>query len=82
MSAYSDWKCGALTDEEFYSLTARENRRDRDLYEKMCDTGNHEYKCDDCIHRYKCVRVSAFLKANVYPYSDGCEDYESEGEGE
>lgn len=80
MSAFSDWKCGALTDEQFYSLTARENRRDRDLYEEMSDTGSHEYKCDDCIHRHKCVRVSAFLMANVYPYSDGCQNYESEGE--
>ena len=35
MSAFSDWKCGAITDEEFYSLTARENRRDKALEEMM-----------------------------------------------
>lgn len=37
---------------------------------------NHEYKCEDCRHKDKCVRVSAFLMANVYPYSDGCENFE------
>jgi len=37
---------------------------------------NHEYNCDICMHRYKCVRVSAFLMANVYPYSDWCENFE------
>ena len=29
MSIYSDYKCGALTDEEFRSLTAEENRREK-----------------------------------------------------
>ena len=29
MSIYSDYKCGALTDEEFRSLAAEENRREK-----------------------------------------------------
>lgn len=29
MSAYSDWKCGALTDEEYASWGAEFNRRER-----------------------------------------------------
>ena len=29
MSYISDWKCGALTDAEFRSLAAEENRRER-----------------------------------------------------
>lgn len=40
---------------------------------------NHEYKCEECRHKDKCVRVSAFLMANVRPYSDGCENFEKEG---
>ena len=40
---------------------------------------NHEYKCEDCRHKDKCVRVSAFLTANVRPYSDGCENFEKGG---
>lgn len=39
----------------------------------------HEYKCDDCKNRGDCVRVSAFLMANIYPYSDGCENFEKGG---
>lgn len=37
---------------------------------------NHEYKCDICKHRHECVRVSAFIMANVYPYSDECKCFE------
>lgn len=42
---------------------------------------NHEYKCTECRHKGDCVRVSAFLMANVVPYSDGCESFEKESEG-
>lgn len=41
---------------------------------------NHEYNCDVCKHRHECVRVSAFLMANVYPYSDECECFEKEAQ--
>ena len=39
----------------------------------------HEYKCDICKHLRDCVRARAFLMANVYPYSDGCESFEEGG---
>ena len=32
MSIYSDYKVGALTDDEFDSLSARENRKERREY--------------------------------------------------
>ena len=35
MSIYSDYKCGALTDEEFRSLTAEENRREKAALEEL-----------------------------------------------
>ena len=34
MSAFSDWKCGAISEEEFYDLAAREARQDAYLDEK------------------------------------------------
>ena len=44
MSIYSDYKVGALTDDEYLFLARRENRRDRieremvvDSLEEMCD---------------------------------------------
>jgi hypothetical protein len=40
---------------------------------------NHEYKCEYCKHKDECIRVSAFLMANTYPYSDGCENFEQGG---
>ena len=36
----------------------------------------HEYKCDICKHKHDCVRVKAFIRADIYPYSDGCESFE------
>lgn len=36
MSAFSDWKCGAMTDEEFDALCTRYNNQQR-YYEKMED---------------------------------------------
>ena len=44
MSAYSDWKCGALTDEEYRSHCEWEERRDRYLYEKQFE---EEEEVDD-----------------------------------
>ena len=40
---------------------------------------NHEYNCDICKYRYDCLRVKVFLRADVYPYSDGCENFEKGG---
>lgn len=37
MSIYSDYKCGALTDDEFRFLCNEENRRDRYEREHMFD---------------------------------------------
>lgn len=42
MSAYSDWKCGALSREEFKSAMAWECRGDDDY--------GSECKCHYCIH--------------------------------
>ena len=34
MSAYSDWKCGAITEQEYDSYCAWEEARDRAIEEK------------------------------------------------
>lgn len=41
MSAYSDWKCGALTDEEYTSACNREAAMDR-AYEDLDFRDNEE----------------------------------------
>ena len=46
MSAYSDWKCGALTDSEYRAAMAREEARDRAIeeaeYEAYCEKDEEE----------------------------------------
>lgn len=37
MSAYSDWKCGALTDEEYESAMRWEHRFDKDDFYDIDD---------------------------------------------
>ena len=73
MSAYSDWKCGALTDSEFKSAMAWECRED-DYY--PCD----KCRCEDCIHYIegtetecdlpegKCVDTSEFEPVDYPDY--------------
>ena len=39
MSAYSDWKCGALSDEEYADYSAWEARRDKYLEDMMYEDG-------------------------------------------
>ena len=43
MSIYSDYKCGALTDEEFKALCIHENEKDR--YDLLIE--KQEYYTDD-----------------------------------
>lgn len=56
MSIYSDYKCGALTEDEYRNECARENRKDRiqremvvESLEEMCDLmcGAPEDDCGD-----------------------------------
>ena len=42
MSAYSDWKCGALSDDEYKSIARRENADDE------------EHGCFDCFYKDSC----------------------------
>ena len=42
MSAYSDWKCGALSDEEYASHCAWEARQDKYLEDKMYEESFEE----------------------------------------
>ncbi len=44
MSAYSDWKCGALTDEEYKQEENYQARKDEYYYRKRID----EYFEGDC----------------------------------
>ena len=55
MSAYSDWKCGALSDDEYTFAANFEAARDKaadqaencceHLHDGVCDLG---YDCSDC----------------------------------
>ena len=47
MSAYSDWKCGALSDDEYKSIARRENgdKEERIIFVEEAD-------CDTCIHNH------------------------------
>lgn len=54
-------------------------RSRRKVRSDMTGEENHEYKCEECRNKDKCVRVSAFLMANVIPYSDGCENFDNKG---
>lgn len=47
MSAYSDWKCGALSDDEYAFVTAMESRRDNYLAEKEGGEQNGEETADN-----------------------------------
>jgi len=44
MSAYSDWKCGAIDDQEYSDYCAWEARMDEALYEKEL---NSDYDDED-----------------------------------
>lgn len=44
MSAYSDWKCGAISDDEYRMYCTKEARRDEYL------TQLQERDCINCIH--------------------------------
>ena len=48
MSIYSDHKVGALSDEEFMALCAREDRLDR-MYELAVETQGLYYTDDDMV---------------------------------
>ena len=65
MSIFSDYKCGALTREEFESECAAMNNRDRweqahiydkcDEYEECWQLGEYkEQDCEECPHKDEC----------------------------
>lgn len=59
MSAYSDWKCGALTDEEF-AYYMRQECEDRSEHIKETYTDDPDdpyYICENCKH---CISVEVF----------------------
>lgn len=49
MSAYSDWKCGALSDEEYKTISRMEARMDN--YEPIECDGNCAECEEDCDYR-------------------------------
>lgn len=63
MSAYSDWKCGAISDDEYEMECAEETRRDEYL------TKIGERPCDSCPHH---------IIVNVETGEGGCECWECE----
>ena len=65
MSIFSDYKCGALTKEEFESECAAMNNKERyeeshmndyDEYEYCWATGDYEGQdCEMCQHKFECA---------------------------
>lgn len=53
MSAYSDYKCGALTEDEYRAEMAREDRRDRAIEDAMWE----EYEAEQAAERMSGGRV-------------------------
>lgn len=50
MSIYSDYKCGAISEQEFRDCGIRENRRERqwlDEWERLCEEGDDEIQDTD-----------------------------------
>ena len=49
MSYYSDWKCGAISDNEYSYLCSREDKIDKAMYEKEdFSDENCEYYHEGC----------------------------------
>ena len=51
MSIYSDYACGALSDEEFRSYGAYENRKERYFEERQMLLDSLSSQCDDCQYK-------------------------------
>ena len=47
MSAYSDWRCGVLTDEEYKMLSRWEDARDNDIDEGYWYDDDNEEEGDE-----------------------------------
>lgn len=78
MSAYSDWKAGALTDEEFEQECADEERMDQ--YMESLHTMQTDECCASCEHGCKddgefwcmCKDGPEYLEDVRWDYSCGC----------
>ena len=69
MSAYSDWKCGAITDEDYTSACNREAAMDRD----------EDTPCESCEY-YKYFKIG-LRRIKMCSLDEGC-IYDEEGDTE
>ena len=69
MSAYSDWKCGALSDDEYRDLARREERED----DPCC--GRCQYHRRDGSLWY-CYNENSEYYGCETGYEDGCNEVE------
>ena len=69
MSAYSDWKCGAITDEDYTSACNREAAMDRD----------EDTPCESCEY-YKYFKIG-LRRIKMCSLDEGC-IYDEGGDAE
>ena len=79
LSAYSDWRCGALSDDEYQSAMRRECE-DYDPYDR--------FTCRDCPDWDECLKLyandgdpmceQAFENGNMNLFETYAEDYEDD----
>lgn len=48
MSAYSDWKCGAIDKNEYESICRREEGSDKEYYERELYKDACHERCEQC----------------------------------
>lgn len=54
MSAYSDWKCGAITEDEYNSIAERENADTQENKMIDCKLCEHLYECQPIVCSEEC----------------------------
>ena len=71
MSAYSDWKCGALSDDEYRSIARRENA-EIDHYDR--------FTCRDCGSYKDCKKQVCLIGVPQCDEYENCDVFEDEWE--
>ena len=64
MSAYSDWKCGALSDEDYTAYCNREAAMDRAMEER--EEISESRCCENCKHHAKMLTEEPCIICNAW----------------
>ena len=81
MSAYGDYKCGAITYQQYCAAMAEEDRRDRYFEEQ--EAMHKPMICDYCIHYGDvCRNMASPCYGHIVSSEDTCEDWDDESDSE